>query len=92
MRSGWVGGGVTDEKGGSRKRGGSGPPDPPPPPLDTPMTLGMSLELFCCHLIRLNHDINKLVEIIYVGITKQIMPRPSGDTAEWLTLEVIILP
>ena len=29
-----------------------------------------------------NHDINKLIEIIYVGITKQIMPRPSGDMAE----------
>ena len=41
----------------------------------------MGLELFCCHSIRLNHDINKLVEIIYVGITKQIMPRPLGDMA-----------
>ena len=44
------------------------------------------LELFCCHSIRLNHDnidinVNKLVEIICVGITKQIMPRPSGDMA-----------
>ena len=28
VRSGWVGGGVTDEKGGPGK-GGSGPPDPP---------------------------------------------------------------
>ena len=36
MRSGWVGGGVTDEKGGSRKRGGQ---DPLTPPLDTPMLL-----------------------------------------------------
>ena len=32
MRSGWVGGGVTDEKGGGvQEKGGSGPPDPPPP-------------------------------------------------------------
>ena len=43
MRSGLVGGGVTDEKGGSQmkrgvqEKGGSGPPDPPP--LDTPMTV-----------------------------------------------------
>ena len=29
MRSGWVGGGVTDEKGGFQEKGGSGPPDPP---------------------------------------------------------------
>ena len=41
-----------------------------------------ALELFCRHSIRLNHDINKLIEIIYVGITKQIMPKPSGDMAE----------
>ena len=30
MRSGWVGGGVTDERGGSRKRGGPDPLTPPP--------------------------------------------------------------
>ena len=30
MRSGWVGGEVTDEK-GVQENGGSGPPDPPPP-------------------------------------------------------------
>ena len=34
MRSGWVGGGVTDEKGGSRKRGGQ----------DTPMGREMSTQ------------------------------------------------
>ena len=28
VRSGWVGGEVTDQKGGPKKRGGSGPPDP----------------------------------------------------------------
>ena len=30
VRSGWVGGGVTDEKGGSRNRGGQDPLTPPP--------------------------------------------------------------
>ena len=30
MKSGWVGGGFTDEKGGSRKRGGQDPLTPPP--------------------------------------------------------------
>ena len=35
MRSGWVGGGVTDEKGGGvQEKGGQ---DPLTPPLDTPM-------------------------------------------------------
>ena len=38
----------------------------------------MGLELFCCHLIRLNHDIDKLVEIIYVGITKPTLGFTSG--------------
>ena len=31
VRSGWFGGGITDEKGGSRKRGGQDPLTPPPP-------------------------------------------------------------
>ena len=31
MRSGWVGGGVTDEKGGIQEKGASGPLTPPPP-------------------------------------------------------------
>ena len=39
MKSGWVGGGITDEKGGSRKRGGQDPLTPPP--LDTPMVLNV---------------------------------------------------
>ena len=34
VRSGWVGGGVTDEKGGPGKGGGQ---DPLTPPLNTPM-------------------------------------------------------
>ena len=37
MRSGWVGGGFTDEKGGFRKRGGQDPLTPNP--LDTPMNI-----------------------------------------------------
>ena len=37
--------------------------------------------------------IDKLIErITYVWITKQIMPRPSGDMAEGPTLEVIVHP
>ena len=49
----------------------------------------MGFRVILSHSIGLNHDINvnKLREIIYVGITKQIMPRPSGDMAE-VTAEV----